>query len=342
MLISYTIYPYLINKNYHSNSGELKAIVKIFNELQFNVDIIHYSNQRKINYKNYDVIFGFGEAFENSFVQKGLKRIYYATGAHVCYQNYIEIKRVQEVNNKYNSNILPKRLVPWNWSMSTSMSNALIVVGNEWTKSTYEKYTSKQVYPINATALKNENCLTIAKDIENTKKEFLWFGSNGLIHKGLDLCLEFFTMHHDLTLHICGQMEDDFYETFYEYMQYKNIFYHGFIDVASAKFIEITSKCSYSILPTCSEGQSTSLLTTMGAGLIPVSTVFSGIDINKYGILIKDLNNDSIEIAVNQCVNLDLQMIESSSNKCIEYIQENHSVVVFEKTLTKLLLQILE
>jgi len=173
VLISYNINPFLNKKVTHSNYLESKVIAKIFNDLGFIVDITHYTNQRYLDYSQYDLIFGFGEPFENSFVEKNLKRIYYATGAHVCYQNYAEIKRVEEVNKKYNSNILPKRVVPWNWSMSTSLSDVLIVIGNNWTKSTYTKYTSTPVYSINATALINEYVEHIKRDIKEAKKNLL-------------------------------------------------------------------------------------------------------------------------------------------------------------------------
>ena len=338
VLISYTVLPFLTNKNSHTNAQESRIIANIFKELEFNIDIIHYTNQKKIEYKKYDVIFGFGEPFENSFVDKNLKRIYYATGAHVCHQNYAEIKRVQEVNTKYNSNILPKRLVPWNWSLSTSLSDSLIVIGNEWTKSTYTKYTTKEVFPINATALINENSKNIKRDIEKTKKSFLWFGSSGLVHKGLDFCLEYFSEHSDLTLYICGPMEDDFKEIFDAYFEKENIFYHGFTNVNSQKFIDIVSKCSFDILPTCSEGQATALLTTMGAGLIPIATKYSGVEVEKLGFLIDELDLDSIDKVVQKVIILENKEIETNSQKLIQYIETHHSLVSFEtkiKTLVR-------
>jgi len=337
ILISYTVLPFLTNKNSHTNVGESRIIANIFKDLGFNVDVIHYTNQIEIEYKKYALIFGFGEPFENSFKQNNLIRIYYATGAHVCHQNYAEIQRVQEVNVKYNSNILPKRLVQWNWSMSTSLSDNIIVIGNDWTKSTYAKYTKKQVFAINATALINENSKSIERDMEKTKKSFLWFGSSGLVHKGLDLCLEYFSKHGNLTLHICGPMEDDFKEVFGSYLEKENIFYHGFIDVKSQKFIDIVSQCSFGILPTCSEGQATALLTTMGAGLIPIATEYSGIDIEAHGFMINDLGVESIDRVVQKVVSLDNQEIEIKSKKLIEYIENNHTLVSFEGNLKALI-----
>ena len=337
VLISYTIIPFFSQNNKHTNNQESKIIADIFNKLGYNVDIVHYTNQSNIKYSKYDTIFGFGEPFENSFKHKNLKRIYYATGAHVFHQNYAEIKRIKNVNTKYNTTILPKRLVPWTWSLSTSLSDSLIVIGNEWTKSTYTKYTNKDVLPINATALINENSEKIIRDIDKTRKNFLWFGSSGLVHKGLDLCLEYFIEHKDLILHICGPMENDFKEVFAEYLERENIHYYGFINVDSQDFIDIVSNCSFTILPTCSEGQATSLLTTMGAGLIPISTKYCGVDIENEGYIIEDLELESIDKIIKIVMSLGNKDIENKSKKLIRYIKEQHSIINFEMNLRNLL-----
>jgi glycosyltransferase involved in cell wall biosynthesis len=341
VLISYTVLPFLSNKNRHTNAQESRILSKIFDELGFNVDIIHYTNQQKLDYKKYDLIFGFGEPFENSFIEKKLKKIYYATGAHVCHQNYAEIRRIEEVNKKYNTNLLPKRLVPWNWSMSTSLSDSLIVIGNEWTKSTYTKYTTKLVYTINATALINDNVENIKRDVDKSKKNFLWFGSSGLVHKGLDLCLEYFSKHQDLTLHICGPMENDFKENFSEYFEKENIIYHGFTDVQSQKFIDIVSQCSFSLLPTCSEGQATSLLTAMGAGLVPIATRYSGIDVIEHGIVIDELDLKSLATSIEKAIKFENKKLLELPCEMQEYISKNHTLAEFRLNMKSTLSSIL-
>ncbi|MFW8602422.1 glycosyltransferase [Desulfobacterota bacterium M19] len=333
VLLSYTVTPFLSNKNRHTNSQESKIIAQIFDELGFNVDVIHYTNQKKINYKRYSLLFGFGEPFENSFGKTSLKRIYYATGAHICHQNNAETRRIEDVNTKYGTNILPKRLVPWNWSMSTSLSDAIIVIGNNWTRSTYTKYTNTPVYSLNATALTNKSTTCLKRDIGRTKTCFLWFGSSGLVHKGLDLCLEYFNANSNLTLHICGPMEDDFKAVFEKILSKDNIIYHGFVDVKSKKFIDIVSQCSFSILPSCSEGQATALLTTMGAGIIPIATKFCGIDIDTMGYSLSELSVSAIDRSVAKILSLDNDTILKLSQKNQNHIRSLHTIMSFKKTL---------
>ncbi|MDW5549188.1 glycosyltransferase [Methanosarcina sp.] len=343
VLISYTIFPFVSKKIMHTNFQESHIIAKVFNELGYCVDIVHYTNNKSIDYSKYDIVFGFGEPFENSYTsEKKLKRVYYATGAHVCYQNHAEIKRVKEVNKKHGSNILPKRLVPWNWSMSTCMSDAIIVVGNEWTKSTYVGYCDLNVYTINATAFINTKTKFINREIEVAKKNYLWFGSSGLILKGLDLCLEYFSHRKDMFLHVCGPVEKDFFEVFSEMLNQKNIHFHGYIDVQSDKFVEIVSQCLFAIMPTCSEGQSTALLTAMGGGLIPISSLYSGVDVGKFGFLIDSLDIKDIEKTIDKISLESNETLELLSAKSQQYIFSNHQVRNFEINLKQLIEKIIE
>ncbi len=95
----------------------------------------------------------------------------------------------------------------------------------------------------------------------------------------------------------------------------KNVIVHGFIDIESSIFQELSENCGYVILPSSSEGIATSVLTAMGRGtMIPVVTKECGIDIDDFGILIDDLNIDSVKKAIIQCemISYDELMINST------------------------------
>ena len=300
VLVSYTTLPFYTRANRHTNNQEMRAIAEIFHELGYRVDVVNYACEQRINYADYKIIFGFGQPFENSFRASNsqLIRIYYATGAHVFYQNAAEARRVADVNTRYKTYLLPKRLVPWSWTLSTTFCDHLIILGNSWTESTYREYTNSKISTMNATALLNSLSNSTNRNVGHNRTNFLWFGSSGLIHKGLDLCLIFFSEHPELTLHICGPKEEDFFRVFECYFRLPNIIFHGFVSVDSSVFLEISTKCVFAILPSCSEGQATALLTAMGTGLIPVATRSTGIDVTKYGYLIEALTVESIAATV--------------------------------------------
>jgi len=84
VLICYIISPFYLKKRpiKHANVIESRTIAKEFYNLGYSVDVVDYRCTRKINYSKYDVIFGFGVPFSNSFAfDLKLKRICYITGS---------------------------------------------------------------------------------------------------------------------------------------------------------------------------------------------------------------------------------------------------------------------
>ena len=69
VLICFIIAPFYLKKRSikHVNVIESRIIAREFYKLGFSVDVVDYRCTRKINYSKYDVIFGFGVPFSNSF-----------------------------------------------------------------------------------------------------------------------------------------------------------------------------------------------------------------------------------------------------------------------------------
>lgn len=329
-LVCYIVRPFVKDKTKtlkHSNYQEAELIVKALSSHGFNIDIINYDYKKQINYDKYDLIFGFGNVYEKSFYcEKSMLRIFYATGSDSFFQNYSEIARVKEVTLRKKAKVLPKRISLYTGSMSTLLSDAMIIIGNDFTKSTFSKSNICK-YTINATPLKST--IIRSRKINNAKTHFLWFGSAGLIHKGLDLCLEVFSKHEDMVLHICGPQEEDFFNIYDCELKKSNIVYHGFVEVSSDLFEQIVSQCMFTILPSCSEGQATSLLTTMATGLIPIASVQCGIDIDKYGIVIEELSEIGVAVAVDLALQMKEDELAALSDRVSAYVANNHNLESF-------------
>lgn len=323
VLISYITTPFIKAHGFHTNHQESIMIAQIFDLLGYNVYVIDYHTQETIDYSEFDVIFGFGFPFDNSFEKKNIFRIYYATGAHAWFQNIAETKRILEVNKKYGSSLSPQRLVEHTWTKSTSMCDVIIVLGNDWTVSTYRQFFDGPIYKLNTTYLSSEKNSDLL--LKKRKNEFLWFGSAGLVHKGLDLCIEIFSERTDFQLNICGIIENNFFDIFSKHFSNGNLKYFGFISVDSDIYAALVSQCMFSILPTCSEGQATSLITNMASGLIPITTRYSGIDIEKLGFLIERLDQESINHAIDKCQVESEDHLISKAKDISNYIKENHS-----------------
>lgn len=281
LLITYINNPFLKNLQNgsvtHSNQNEVKVIAKIFSNFNYNVDIIEYTYDEKLSLKEYDLLFGFGDIFEKSFYSKEFKgkRIFYATGAEPSFQINAEIKRVKEFNKRKNTSLLPKRLPPNFWPLSSFMSDAMIVYGNEWTISTW-----KNIYDGSILEQIGSNSFFDMKNYKTKEKEFVFIGSAGNIHKGLDICIDIFKeLDSRYVLNIFSAYEEDFFQVYGELPE--NIKFHGFVDLTSEYSKKIIEKSKYILAPSCSEGQMTSLLLGIGNGLLPLATRETGVDLPK-------------------------------------------------------------
>lgn len=347
VLLSYIISPFICSKNtQHTNQQEALAIADVFDLLGYNIDVCYFNSRIKINYSNYNCLFGFGNAFINSFYHNNTqKRIYYGTGMHICHQNTATLNRVKEVYRKKGV-LIPDsgRIVSNAWSEQTSLVDGMILLGNNTTADTYRTYYDGPIFTQPASYF--ENTLLedpLAKNWTQAQKHFLWFGSLGAIHKGLDLLLDIFPSFPEYHLHICGLSpnEKKFIKVYDTELKSSNIHNHGFIDVRSTSYKDLIKKCAFVILPSCSEGQATSLLSVMCNGLIPVLTKYCGIDKQEFTIPIHTLNSDGIISVLSNLKNLSPNECAKLAHKCLHYTREHHSIQMYKQELMKNIIKIL-
>ena len=122
-----------------------------------------------------------------------------------------------------------------------------------------------------------------ARTSPRRRRRFLWFGSGGLLHKGLDRVLEVFAGLPELSSPSSARSsaspsssapsQRELYRT-------PNIHTHGWIDVASPEFLALARRTLALVYPSCSEGQNGGAVTCMHAGLIPVLSRESGVDLD--------------------------------------------------------------
>jgi hypothetical protein len=344
-LVSYITDPFRNEMNLsHTNSFESMEIGKAINEVGFNVDIADYDYEGRIDYSRYDLIFGFGEPLINSFYKRGKKivTVYYGTGMQINTQNNNTLNRVKEVFDKKGV-WLPGsgRIVNKAWSIQTTLVDAMILLGNEEVTKTYSPYFKGKIYNIPALYYKvtNYDEIISSKAFNKAKTHFLWFGSSGMIHKGLDLLLEIFSKQEVIHLHICGPLdgEPEFKQTYNnELFKTANIHYHGFISLNSVLFKELLQECAFVILPSCSEGGGASVLNVCGnGGLIPLLSKEASIDTGESGFVFDKINIESIQFTIDQALQLTEQEIKERSKKCCELISRKHSQTNYASELRK-------
>lgn len=346
-LLSYILTPFKKDSLTHTNFFEAQSWAKILDELGYNVDIIDYRNSRNINLSKYDLICGFGNIFQQAFESSDydIKSIYYGVGMHVCHQNMATLQRVKDVYIKKGIWLgKSARFVEKTWTHQTALVNGIIALGNSICSDSYKRYYDGIVYSLPAPFYKMQNGddLIIHRE-SSSKKHYLWFGGSGLIHKGLDLCLDYFSRNQELFLHICGSIENekDFVMAYKkELFESPNIKVHGFVDLSSEKFRKILSMCSFTIFPSCSEGGCASVLTVVGnGGLIPIITKETTIETG-YEIWIEDFNYESMDKAIKKSEALTFEKIKQLQYNNLNYVKKNHAQEIYCERLKKNILEI--
>jgi len=354
ILISYITHPFIkrgINLS-HTNYAEAIAMAEVFKELNYNVDIVNYNSKRKLEYKKYDLIIGFGEPLINSFYQNKSRciTIYYGTGMHVCHQNNASLNRLEEVYNKKNVWVLDSiRIVEKTWSIQTTLVDYMIMFGNQVVMESYKQYFHKPIYNIPLSSYEILNLpsnieLINNKNYDGAKRNFIFMSSSGLVHRGLDLLLEIFSENPSLHMHIFASIDNElgFKKAYYnELYNSQNIHVYGFIPLDSETFLTTIKKSAFCLYPSCSEAGAGSVINLMNHGILPIVTDESSIKQNEFVTKIDSISKKAIQNSINLATQIPNKELLENSLKCLKYTRKEHSLESYKQGLLTALQAIL-
>ena len=325
----------------HTNFLESFVIVKTFIDMGYCIDVIGCDdiyNINKLKNKKYDIIFGLGKPYEIACNNnKNALKIVYLTECAPDFSCNHETERCEYYYERHNKKVQIERSGLYFNNKMVENSDYGIFFGNQYTIESFNDLMKlKKIYTINPTGLINKNYKVIDKNFDICKRNFLWFGSYGAIHKGLDLLLDVFSKNKGLNLYIAGLNKKEEW-LLKQYKNCKNIINCGFIDVQSDNFIELINKVGFVILPSASEGMSTSVLTCMKHGLIPVVTRNVGIDVDNIGIFLEDYKIEYLDKKINEIINMDDKLIRNLYNNLITEVKDKYELQIFEKDFIKII-----
>jgi len=316
-LLSYIVHDYYGKEWFdcegvtHTNILESKAFATELHLKGYSVDVVDYLDRHELkNEKKYDVVCGFGYPFEKMMQNESRPRrvhIFYGTGCHTNFSNRETVKIKLKFLEAYGFwPSLGGREVAHSWPLQMHCSDYYIALGNEFVYNTYiENIVAGKVLRLDAFYLNGGlNSYPLSVKEKSFKKNVLWFGSSGAIHKGLILTLEALREIPGLQLHIVGLVDQErkrlrLEENFADIMN--RIHFHGFLHVGSERFFEVMNLCGIISFPSCSEGGSPSVLTAcyFGGG-IPVIKASCGLSLDSYGVVIPDDSINHIVSAFNK------------------------------------------
>jgi glycosyltransferase involved in cell wall biosynthesis len=347
VLLSYITEPFLLKPGQHvsyahSNNWESLQIAQTFLDLGYHVDVIKWNNYTFIPVKDYVFFIDARMNLERvgRLLKKDCVKIMHIDTAHWLFHMTAQHRRLLALQQRKGITLSLRKTVTPNRGIE--QADCATILGNEFTISTY-RYANKPIYPVPlATAVLYP--WPEGKDFEACRKRFLWFGSGGLVHKGLDLVLEAFAEMPDYHLTVCGPIheERDFEQAFYrELYQTPNTHTIGWVDISAPEFLEITNSCVGLIYPSCSEGQSGGVVTSLHAGLIPIVSYESGVDVDDFGFLLKDCSIENIKEAIRMVSSVSAQELQERARWAWEFARANHTrekfAEVYRQVVTKII-----
>jgi len=321
----------LNNEDYmrgHQSRWEMVEMVRVFNNLGYNVYVSSCSNP-KLPSKEFDLVFGVEPGFVYACKKyPNAKKVYYATGAFHGHQNSMIEKRTNEFNRIHNCSLPYARLVKvYN---QLDICDEILQIGSQYTIDTYPEQYKKKISIIHqSNSLSGIGKIDICYSEEN---EYIWIGGGGEILKGLDLVIDYFIQHSSKILHVIGFIEDDFKKQYRGHVG-KNVLFHGFMNLASNEFKSIARRCNYIVYPSCTEaGCPGAVINAMFYGLIPIVSKWAAPDeIDKLGYMLNDLSVESINRAIIESSSLDQKAVLYKKQCCHNYIKETFNIQRFSK-----------
>ncbi len=326
----------------HTHFWESTEIARSLADLGFRVDVIGWRNRGFVLRKPYAVAIDVRLNLEHWVDQLPPRclKIFHGETCHWTFNNSAQQARLQALRERRGIEVRPCKLVEPNRAIESA--DCGFVLGNEMSLETY-RFADKPLTSIPiSTPLEYPE---LERDWERARRRFLWFGSGGLVHKGLDLVLEAFAKTPELELTVCGPIhqERDFERAYFrELYDLPNIHTLGWIDIASDAFTKLARATGAVVYPSCSEAGGGAMITCMHAGIIPVLASTSSVTLDPaYGVELGEASVTAVRAAVSDIASRPAAELAAMSRAARGYVREHHTrarfAAAYRETLSRAL-----
>ena len=335
VVISYITWPFLEGYESpkargHTNAYECVVMAESFRKLGYAVDIIDYNNTEYVPPKTCRIAIDIHSNLERWNLPENCIRILHGTGSHWLLWNHAELTRLSKVRDRKGIALAPRRQVEP--SRGVEVADHVTVLGNEYTINSF-RFANKPITRIPISSA-YEFPWPNNRDMEFARKRFLWVGSYGMVHKGLDLVLDAFSQLPELELTVCGrpEKEEDFYRLYERELKHlPNIHFNGWIDMDTPAFAEIARTHAAIIYPSSGEGGAGSVIHCMHAGMVPITTWEASIDLSDFGGAIRDGSVEAVKAAATQFAELSVTEVERRARNSYDHVRIEHTRECFKK-----------
>jgi glycosyltransferase involved in cell wall biosynthesis len=331
VLLSYLTEPFLPGfrsaVRTHTHYWEVARIAETFLELGYGVDVIRWNNQEFVPRRRYDVLVDARMNLERLAPLLGPEclKIMHCDTAHWLFHMSAQYRRLVALRERRGVSLLPEKTVAPNRGIEHA--DCATILGNAFTLGTYG-YAAKPMHPIPLSAL-TEYPWQDAKDFDACRHRFLWFGSGGLVHKGLDLVLEAFAGTPEYHLTVCGPIsaEPEFVKVYERELYHTpNIRTLGWLDATGPEFTRLARETLGLVYPSCSEGSSGAVVTCLHAGLLPIVSYESGVNVDPgWGVVLRQAAIEEIRVAVRSVSDRPAAQLREMARGAWEFARQNHT-----------------
>lgn len=334
-----------ISRVNHAAYLHFNQIIHYFINRGYCVDTCYCQDEtafERLKHNHYDVIFGFGKAYKAFCGQMDIpERILFIMEndpdvVKVKYQERlayfkqrhsgISVKRDHVRNEFFDRNQL-------------EVCKHILLMNSSFNAASLRLY-GKRIWRIDANAIFNESYQfrdeEVKQWIPESKLRFLWFGSDGFIHKGCDLILDAFRQLPDYKIDFYGLSKSE--KPLFEKLRPTNAKNCGRVDVQSDDFIEkVVSRHCFLLFPSCSEGMSTAVCTCMAHGIIPIVTKESGFEPHPSIIELHGWSVDDLKETIERAVSMDEGEILSMRRSAYEYARKQFCLKHFDEEFSEIM-----
>lgn len=351
VLICYVPIPnYDFSEIIHAAYAHINQIIHTFIEMGYCIDVCFANDVQQYNRlskKKYDIVFGFGDAFKQAC--KDNTRALKISFIMENHPDAVAAKYQERLDyfHKRHPNISTKTSFPRTGYFDTEQfrfSDVGILMSSRYNALNFKEFSNKGLYLINSNSIFNKEFLfernINTQCIASSRNNFLWFGSNGLIHKGLDIVIDAFKQMPELTLNCYGIGKFEY--ALFDKIKAPNILNCHRVNVSSSAFISsVVMRHNFMILDSCSEGMSTAVSTCMAHGIIPIISKECGFNEASCIIQLEDNSVNGVIEAIRHTFEMTDDMILAMREECYNYARRNFSLECFDKQFKKELKEIL-
>lgn len=351
VLICYVPIPnYDFSEIIHAAYAHINQIIHTFIEMGYCIDVCFANDVQQYNRlskKKYDIVFGFGDAFKQAC--KDNTRALKISFIMENHPDAVAAKYQERLDyfHKRHPNISTKTSFPRTGYFDTEQfrfSDVGILMNSRYNALNFKEFSNKGLYLINSNSIFNKEFLfernINTQCIASSRNNFLWFGSNGLIHKGLDIVIDAFKQMPELTLNCYGIGKFEY--ALFDKIKAPNILNCHRVNVSSSAFISsVVMRHNFMILDSCSEGMSTAVSTCMAHGIIPIISKECGFNEASCIIQLEDNSVNGVIEAIRHTFEMTDDMILAMREECYNYARRNFSLECFDKQFKKELKEIL-